>query len=125
MSNANDIRLVEVQCAIQEIAYRTPIKFGGRVAESAVLLDVSVEAHAVPPRRLLSAQTPPGPSVRSNTTTWWPSSLSSFAATIPAIPAPITATRLLVAGGRSSIPLLASKRRLTRPPPKPRTRTDP
>jgi L-alanine-DL-glutamate epimerase-like enolase superfamily enzyme len=43
MSKQTDIRVVDAQSSTETIAYRTPIKFGGRVVTSATLLNVSVE----------------------------------------------------------------------------------
>jgi len=43
MSKSTDIRLLQVNASTQQFAYRTPIKFGGRVVTDATLLDVSVE----------------------------------------------------------------------------------
>jgi len=48
MAKSTDIRLVELSGRTERIAYRTPIKFGGRVVTSAVLLHVTatVESRA-------------------------------------------------------------------------------
>jgi L-alanine-DL-glutamate epimerase-like enolase superfamily enzyme len=43
MSKPTDIRLLEVSSRTERIAYRAPIKFGGRVVTSAVLLHVTAE----------------------------------------------------------------------------------
>ena len=43
MSKATDIRLTEVTAETQRFAYRTPIKFGGRVVNDAVQVDVTVK----------------------------------------------------------------------------------
>jgi L-alanine-DL-glutamate epimerase-like enolase superfamily enzyme len=40
MSKSTDIRLVELSSRTERFAYRTPIKFGGRVVSDAVILDV-------------------------------------------------------------------------------------
>ncbi len=42
MAKASDIRLCEAKASTQQFAYRTPIKFGGRVVTDVVLLDVAV-----------------------------------------------------------------------------------
>ena len=51
MSKPSDIRILEVSCATQEVPYRTPIKFGGRVVDHGVLLDVAVEVETRSGRR--------------------------------------------------------------------------
>lgn len=43
MSKPSDIRIREVSCATQEVPYRMPVKFGGRVVDHGVLLEVEVE----------------------------------------------------------------------------------
>lgn len=40
MAQSTDMRIVDVQASVQRLAYRTPMKFGGRVVTDAVLLDV-------------------------------------------------------------------------------------
>ena len=42
MPKSTDIRLVQVSARLEEISYRAPIKFGGRVVTDATLLDVNV-----------------------------------------------------------------------------------
>lgn len=51
MSKPTDIRLLNVAFDNQDIAYRTPIKFGGRVVNSATIFDVSVEVETRDGRR--------------------------------------------------------------------------
>jgi L-alanine-DL-glutamate epimerase-like enolase superfamily enzyme len=51
MSKTTDVRLLEVTSSTQEFAYRTPIKFGGRVVTDVVLLDVTVEVETRDGRR--------------------------------------------------------------------------
>ncbi len=51
MSKSTDIRLLAVEASTATVAYRTPIKFGGRVVDSAVILDVSVEVESRAGRR--------------------------------------------------------------------------
>jgi len=46
-----DIRLLSVSSRTERIAYRTPIKFGGRVVNDAVLFDVAVEVETRDGRR--------------------------------------------------------------------------
>jgi len=46
-----DIRIVDVSAQTQTIAYRTPMKFGGRVVTEVVLLDVAVEVETGDGRR--------------------------------------------------------------------------
>ncbi len=43
MSKSTDIRLVDVEARTEQFNYRTPIKFGGRVVNDAVLLHVTVD----------------------------------------------------------------------------------
>ena len=40
MAHPTDVRIVSLQSEVQRLAYRTPMKFGGRVVTDAVLLDV-------------------------------------------------------------------------------------
>lgn len=42
MSKSTDLRILEVSGSKQRIAYRTPIKFGGRVVEDATIVNMSV-----------------------------------------------------------------------------------
>lgn len=42
MPKSSDIRLVDVKAATERFSYRTPIKFGGRIVNEAVLLNVTV-----------------------------------------------------------------------------------
>ena len=51
MSKSTDIRLCEVSTNTQYIKYRTPMKFGGRVATDVVLLDVTVDVETRDGRR--------------------------------------------------------------------------
>ena len=51
MSKPTDIRLVEVEQQTERIAYRAPIKFGGRVVTEAVLLHVQVQVETRDGRR--------------------------------------------------------------------------
>ena len=48
---STDIRLVDVELETERIAYRTPIKFGGRVVTDVVLLNVTVEVETRDGRR--------------------------------------------------------------------------
>lgn len=48
---STDIRLLEVRHRTQDIAYRTPIKFGGRVVTSATIFDVTVDVETRDGRR--------------------------------------------------------------------------
>ena len=43
MSKPTDIQLKSVRSDTQEINYRTPIKFGGRVVDDVVLLNITVD----------------------------------------------------------------------------------
>jgi L-alanine-DL-glutamate epimerase-like enolase superfamily enzyme len=51
MPKSTDMRLVEVSADTEEIAYRAPIKFGGRIVNRAVLLNVTVLAETAGGRR--------------------------------------------------------------------------
>ncbi len=51
MSKSTDIRITEVTTSQQQIDYRTPIKFGGRVVRDVVLLNVHVEVETRDGRR--------------------------------------------------------------------------
>ena len=51
MSKLTDIRLKQVTCDEERIEYRTPIKFGGRVVNDAVLFNVTVEVETKDGRR--------------------------------------------------------------------------
>jgi hypothetical protein len=46
-----DIRLLSATASSSTVAYRTPIKFGGRVVDSAVILEVAVEVETRDGRR--------------------------------------------------------------------------
>lgn len=43
MTKSTDMRLLEARAATQKFNYRTPIKFGGRVVTSAIVLDVEID----------------------------------------------------------------------------------
>ncbi len=51
MSKPSDIRIREVSSATVEVPYRTPVKFGGRVVDHGVLLEVEVEVETRSGRR--------------------------------------------------------------------------
>ena len=51
MSKPTDIRLAQVTCDQERIQYRTPIKFGGRVVNDAVLFNVTVDVETRDGRR--------------------------------------------------------------------------
>ena len=51
MGKPTDIRIVDVSAQTQTIAYRTPMKFGGRVVTEVVLLDVAIEVETGDGRR--------------------------------------------------------------------------
>ncbi|NLF70221.1 MAG: mandelate racemase/muconate lactonizing enzyme family protein [Candidatus Anammoximicrobium sp.] len=51
MAKSTDITLRRVSTSTQRFAYRTPIKFGGRVVDDVVLLDVEVEVETRDGRR--------------------------------------------------------------------------
>lgn len=51
MAKPTDIRICEVRTSQQEIAYRTPMKFGGRVVTSVTLLNVEIDVETNDGRR--------------------------------------------------------------------------
>ena len=51
MSKPTDIRLLEVRAETERHAYRTPIKFGGRVVTDVILLGVTAEVETRDGRR--------------------------------------------------------------------------
>jgi L-alanine-DL-glutamate epimerase-like enolase superfamily enzyme len=51
MSKPTDIRILSVQTETERIAYRAPIKFGGRVVTDAVLVNVTIEVETKSGRR--------------------------------------------------------------------------
>ncbi len=51
MPKNSDIRIVSARATAEQIAYRTPIKFGGRVVTDVVLLNVEVEVETQDGRR--------------------------------------------------------------------------
>ena len=51
MPKPTDLRLLEVTTQTTQLAYRTPIKFGGRVVSDAVVFDVFIEAETRDGRR--------------------------------------------------------------------------
>lgn len=51
MAHRTDIRLKEISCQSVEIAYRAPMKFGGRVVTGATLFDVDLEVETADGRR--------------------------------------------------------------------------
>ena len=42
MTKPTDIRILEATCEFEAIAFRTPLKFGGRVTENTTLINVEV-----------------------------------------------------------------------------------
>ena len=80
MSKSTDIRLCEVSTGTQYIKYRTPMKFGGRVATDVVLLDVTVEVETRDGRRGRGCGSMPMGNI------WgWPSSLTPTDKTLAAM----------------------------------------
>src|SRR6476660_9535509 len=51
MPKPNDIRILSVKTDTERIAYRAPIKFGGRVVTDAVLVNVTLEVETKSGRR--------------------------------------------------------------------------
>ncbi|HEY0982264.1 MAG TPA: hypothetical protein VGE80_09075, partial [Schlesneria sp.] len=46
MSKATDIRIKSAACAVETIPFRAPLKFGGRVIEKTLQLNVDVEVES-------------------------------------------------------------------------------
>lgn len=46
MSKATDIRITNAACAVESLPFRAPLKFGGRVIERSLLLNVDVEVES-------------------------------------------------------------------------------
>jgi hypothetical protein len=46
MSKPTDIRIVEAVLSFESVPYRTPLKFGGRVVDHAILVNVEVSAES-------------------------------------------------------------------------------
>ncbi|MFP6765336.1 MAG: enolase C-terminal domain-like protein [Planctomycetaceae bacterium] len=42
MNQSNDIRVIDAVCTFEPVAFRTPLKFGGRVVDSCFLINVNV-----------------------------------------------------------------------------------
>lgn len=80
MSKPTDIRLKQVTAATESIDYRTPIKFGGRVVESAVILNVTAEVETRDGRRASGRGSMPVGNVWS-----WPSDTVTAAETLAAL----------------------------------------
>src|SRR5437667_9452823 len=51
MDKSTDIRIQSVKTETERIAYRAPIKFGGRVVTDAVLVNVTIEVETKSGRR--------------------------------------------------------------------------
>jgi L-alanine-DL-glutamate epimerase-like enolase superfamily enzyme len=77
---ATDIRLKNVTTSTKQINYRTPVKFGGRVVEDVVLLDVTVDVETVDGRQGRGVGSMPMGNVWA-----WPSSRVSGEATLAAM----------------------------------------
>ncbi|HEY4311794.1 MAG TPA: mandelate racemase/muconate lactonizing enzyme family protein [Pirellulales bacterium] len=80
MSKSTDIRLLEIGSSTEKFAYRTPIKFGGRVVTDAVVLDITVDVETRDGRRTQ------GVGSMSLGNAWaWPSSAVSGEDTLRAV----------------------------------------
>ncbi len=80
MPKPSDIRLLEIHSETERFAYRTPIKFGGRVVTDAVVLDMQVEVETRDGRRAR------GIGSMSLGNAWaWPSSVVSVEDTLRAV----------------------------------------
>ena len=73
MSKSTDIRIVSTRSSTEAIAYRTPMKFGGRVVTDVVLLNVAVEVETRSGRRATGLGSMP----LGNAWAWPSGSLSS------------------------------------------------
>lgn len=82
MPKPTDIRVVSARATTERIAYRTPIKFGGRVVTDAVLLNVDVEVETRGGKRGQGAGSMPLGNAWA-----WPTSLVSSSDTLAAIQA--------------------------------------
>jgi hypothetical protein len=80
MSKSTDIFLRSASATAQRIAYRTPIKFGGRVVVDVVLLDVQVEVESRDGRRARGTGSMPMGNAWA-----WPSAALSSEATLAAM----------------------------------------
>jgi L-alanine-DL-glutamate epimerase-like enolase superfamily enzyme len=76
----SDIRIVSTQCSTESIAYRTPMKFGGRVVTEVVLLNVAVEVETRIGRRATGLGSMPLGNAWA-----WPSGSLSSAVTLAAM----------------------------------------
>src|SRR5215469_11511708 len=82
MSKSTDIRICATSTSTQQLKYRAPMKFGGRVVTEALLLDVAVEVETRDGRRGRGCGSMP----MGNT--WaWPSSRVSGEAALAAMTA--------------------------------------
>ncbi|HEX3725525.1 MAG TPA: mandelate racemase/muconate lactonizing enzyme family protein [Pirellulales bacterium] len=80
MAKPTDIRLLSVSASTESIAYRVPIKFGGRVVTDALLLDVRVEVETRDGRRGVGIGSMPLGNVWA-----WPSNVVPPAQTLAAM----------------------------------------
>jgi L-alanine-DL-glutamate epimerase-like enolase superfamily enzyme len=80
MTRPTDLRLCEIQSATEHFAYRAPMKFGGRVVQDVVLLDIVVEAQTRDGRRGKGFGSMPLGNVWA-----WPSGQASHASTLQAM----------------------------------------
>ncbi len=94
MPKPTDVRLVAAQAETERIAYRTPIKFGGRVVVDVVLLHVTVEVETAAGRRAAGIGSMPMGNVWA-----WPAAKVSAEQTLAAMLA--MAERAVAAADRS------------------------
>ena len=80
MSKPADLHLLEVAADTERIAFRTPIKFGGRVVTDAVLFNVTVTAETLSGRRGVGEGSMPLGNVWS-----WPTRQLSYDQTLAAM----------------------------------------
>ena len=80
MSKATDIRLLDVTTETENFAYRTPMKFGGRVVTDVVLLHVTVEVEThdrSSPASLIFRWVRPSAAIHSGKVITWDEMLTS------------------------------------------------
>ena len=80
MSKTTDIRVLEVTARTESFAYRTPMKFGGRVVTDVVLLHVAAEVETRDGRRAIGHGSMPMGNAWA-----WPSGTLPPAATLDAM----------------------------------------
>ena len=80
MPRLTDIRLIEVRAACEQIDYRSPIKFGGRVVNDVVLFNVQVDVETGSGKRATGHGSMPVGNVWA-----WPSQIVDASLTLEAM----------------------------------------